>query len=51
VVWLTGGAGRQRLVLADESAEHIETWMRFDIGTRSVEGATWSSALTGTVRR
>jgi hypothetical protein len=51
VVWLTGAAGAQRLVLADESAEHTETWMRFDVGAVPVEGVTWSTDLTGTVRR
>jgi hypothetical protein len=39
------------LVLADEEALHTETWMRFDVGAVPVEGATWSTALTGTVRR
>jgi hypothetical protein len=51
VVWLTGAAGDQRLVVADEAAEHPETWMRLDVGTASVVSVTWSSALTGTVRR
>jgi hypothetical protein len=51
IVWLTGAAGAQRLVLADVSATHTETWMRFDVGAVSVESVTWSSALTGTVRR
>jgi hypothetical protein len=51
IVWLTGAAGSQRLVLADESAEHTETWMRFDVGAIPVEGVTWSTVLTGTVRR
>jgi hypothetical protein len=51
VVWLTGAAGRQRLVLADEEALHTETWMRFDVGAVPVEGVTWSTDLTGTVRR
>jgi hypothetical protein len=51
VVWLAGDTGEQRLVLADEESRHTKTWMRFDVGTASVEGATWSSALTGTVRR
>jgi hypothetical protein len=51
VVWLTGAAGAQRLVLADESAEHTKTWMRFDVGAKPVEGVTWSTDLTGTVRR
>ena len=27
------------------------TWMRFDVGAVPVESVTWSSALTGTVRR
>jgi hypothetical protein len=51
VVWLTGAAGKQRLVLADEAAEHTETWMRFDVGAVPVEGVTWSTDLTGTVGR
>jgi hypothetical protein len=51
VVWLAGAAGEQRLVLADEAAEQTETWMRFDVGTVPVEGVTWSTDLTGTVRR
>jgi hypothetical protein len=51
VVWLTGAAGGQRLVLADESAEHTTTWMRFDVGAVPVESVTWSTDLTGTVRR
>ncbi len=51
VVWLTGAAGNQRLVLADKSAEHTETWMRFDVGAAAVESATWSTDLAGTMRR
>jgi hypothetical protein len=51
VVWLTGAAGNQRLVVADEAAEHPETWMRLDVGTASVLSVTWSSALAGTGRR
>jgi hypothetical protein len=51
VVWLAGDTGEQRLVLADEESQHTETWMRFDVGAVPVEGVTWSTALTGTVRR
>jgi hypothetical protein len=51
VVWLTGAAGNQILVVADVAAEHPETWMRLDVGTASVLSVTWSSALAGTGRR
>jgi hypothetical protein len=51
IVWLTGAAGSQRLVLADEESQHTETWMRFDVGAVPVESVTWSTALTGTVRQ
>ena len=51
IVWLTGAPGAQRLVLADEESQHAETWMRFDVGAVPVEGVTWSTDLTGTVRR
>jgi hypothetical protein len=51
IVWLTGAAGSQRLVLADEESQHTEAWMRFDVGTIPVEGVTWSTDLAGTVRR
>ena len=51
IVWLTGAPGSQRLVLADEESQHAETWVRFDVGAVPVEGVTWSTDLTGTVRR
>jgi hypothetical protein len=51
IVWLTGAPGSQRLVLTDEESQHAETWMRFDVGAAPVESVTWSTDLTGTVRR
>lgn len=51
IVWLTGATGSQRLVLADEESHHVETWMRFDVGAVPVEDVTWSTDLTGRVRR
>jgi hypothetical protein len=51
VVWLTGAPGSQRLVTCEVRADDCETWMRFDVGAAGVEGVTWSTDLTGTVRR
>ena len=51
VVWLTGAAGAQRLVLADESAEHTRDLDALRRRRRRVESVTWSTDLTGTVRR
>jgi hypothetical protein len=51
VVWLTGTPGSQRLVACEVRADRCGTWMRFDVGAVGVESVTWSTDLTGTVRR
>jgi hypothetical protein len=51
VVWLTGAAGSQRLVTCEVRADRCGTWMRLDVGAVGVESVTWSTDLTGTVRR
>ena len=48
VVWLVGGAGRQRLVTTDQQGGDRELWVRLELGPRRVvDNVTWSRALSG----
>ena len=47
VVWLAGQPGAQRLLTTDVHGGHAATWMKFEVGGRSVGSVSWSRATGG----